>query len=82
MIQFLADGDSFTEFGGYIKTVYRQIPDNEYNRIVQLSTKDRNREVEDSLDRAIVCGYGYYGSVLLSKDGKYYCGWKQGTSCD
>jgi hypothetical protein len=32
--------------------------------------------------KAQLCGYGIYGTNIYEKDGKYYCHYDMGSSCD
>ncbi len=42
-------------------------------------TDDDKKEVFDVCE---LCGYGIYGARVYAKDGKYYCTYYRGSSCD
>ena len=42
-------------------------------------TKEDQKEL---FDISILCGYGLYDARAYEKDGKYYCSWYCGSSCD
>ena len=83
MINYLKDGNSFSlPYAAGIRASFCEISKEEYDRLAALSKKDFYEEVEESLDTAILCGYGFYGSDITVRDGKYYLIKRIGTSCD
>ena len=42
-------------------------------------TRDDEREI---FDVSILCGYGLYGTEVEEENGKYYCHYWRGSTCD
>ena len=41
-----------------------------------------SEDKKDLFDISILCGYGLYNAKVYEKDGKYYCSYETGDSCD
>lgn len=64
---------------------------NAYNKEIPKEIYDRakaNRDYITEEDKSKVfsisqlCGYGVYSPTVFEKDGKYYCNYYLGSSCD
>ena len=62
--------------------VYSEISKEKYDDYASRPYGEWKSEVEKTLPTAWICGYGYYGSRLATKDGKYYLVHSIGSSCD
>ena len=51
----------------------------ESNRPMYTMTREDREKV---FDEAVRFGYGLYGAKVYEKDGKYYCYYLTGSSCD
>jgi len=82
MVDFLEDGKNFSKEYGCIRTCYREIMSDEFDRLMALSPAELNEEVQSSLDKSILCGYGYYGCGLIMINTRFYIWYKRGLTCD
>lgn len=83
MIKFTENGDRFKgERENFTHTYWVEIPQSEYERVKGLTKLQLYDEVYPALPDSTKYGYGYYGSELRIKDGKYYVSICEGNSCD
>lgn len=62
--------------------IEREITAEQYAGYKAMTPGQLNHAVEETLSEDIVCGYGYYGSSIGLKDGKYYLFIRTGSTCD
>ena len=62
--------------------VYDKISKEKYDDYMSRPYGEWKPEVEKTLPMSWICGYGYYGSRLVAKDGEYYLVHTIGSSCD
>jgi len=62
--------------------IKREITKEEFDRLMAMPYGARSSEIRNSLPDYIICGYGYYGHSLVSRDGKYLIEISIGNSCD
>ena len=60
------------------KEVSKEIYDNAQKHNGYM-TKEDEKKVFDVCE---LCGYGIYGARVYARDGKYYCTYYRGNSCD
>ena len=73
---------NYSECDGFYIKVFREIPEDEYKRLSELSHGQLNDEIEAILPDEILFGYGFYGGGLFKKFERYYYFYKRGASCD
>ena len=53
-----------------------------YDRAMQHGKYIVNEDMDKIFSISQLCGYGIYGAIAVEKDGKYYCLYDMGSSCD
>ena len=83
MINYIKNGDSFyqNDGSGIIK-IFKEITKDEYNRLANMTYKEREDEITEPLGQEVFCGYGFYGCGVLEIGNKYYTYYKRGSTCD
>lgn len=65
-----------------MQQIEREISKELYDNYASRSAADWKAEIREKLPESWVCGYGYYGTDLVAKNGKYYLIHTIGSSCD
>lgn len=65
-----------------MKDIYKEITKEIYDRYLSMSVGDWKAEVRKTIPIEWECGYGYYGTDLVARDGKYYIVHTLGSTCD
>ena len=65
-----------------MRNVYEEITKEQYDEYKSEDPKIWKKEIRDKIPISWECGYGYYGTDLGIKDGKYYIIHTLGSSCD
>ena len=65
-----------------MREVKEEITREMYTNYMARPKKEWRAEIEKTIPAAWVCGYGYYGTDLVARDGKYYLIHCIGDSCD
>ena len=65
-----------------MREVEREISREMYINYMARPTREWKEEVEKTIPESWVCGYGYYGTDLVARGGKYYLIHHIGDSCD
>ena len=63
------------------KEVYERAKEGHPNQNLKyyyMADKDKN----ELFDVSILCGYGLYGCMVYEEDGKYWCTYETGSTCD
>ena len=53
-----------------------------YDRAVANNGKITREDEKEIFDISILCGYGLYGTSVMEENGKYYCRYWRGSTCD
>ena len=53
-----------------------------YDRAMKNGGYITGEDEKNLFSEAMLCGYGVYGDMAYEKDGKYWCRWEHGSSCD
>ena len=53
-----------------------------YDRAVANNGRITGDDEKKIFSVAILCGYGLYGTSVRETDGKYYCDYNRGNTCD
>lgn len=59
-----------------------EISKEKYDDYMSRPVSEWKAEVRKNIPEAWICGYGYYGTDLVARDGKYYLVHCIGDSCD
>lgn len=74
---------NFRQNDGIFVTVYREISEETFQKVHNLSPKQLDEEIEDTMPDEVLYGYGYYGGGLYTdNEGRHYYYFKRGVSCD
>lgn len=82
MVDYIKNGKNFSKNDGTMLTCYREIYSDDFDRLAALNPKERIDEIESSLDKSILCGYGVYGCGITVHNARFYVWYKRGLSCD
>jgi hypothetical protein len=53
-----------------------------YDRAMQNNKYITEADKNEIFTISQLCGYGVYGAIAVEEDGKYYCKYSMGSSCD
>lgn len=65
-----------------MRNVYREISEELYNDYISRPASEWKSEIRKNIPIEWSAGYGYYGTDLMTKDGKYYLVHTIGSTCD
>lgn len=65
-----------------MRHVEREISRELYENYMSRPVAEWKAEVRKNVPIEWICGYGYYGTDLVARDGKYYLVHTIGSSCD
>ena len=60
----------------------KEISKEVYDRAVENKGRIAREDINDVFDISILCGYGVYGTSVREENGKYYCDYQRGSTCD
>ena len=60
----------------------REISKEIYDRAMENRGYITSGDMDTVFSEAELCGYGIYGAKAAEEDGKYYCHFSMGSSCD
>ena len=66
-----------------MQKVREEITKEQFEKLQAMSYAEQHDELfPNGVPESWAMGYGYYGHLLIEKDGKYYAVYKIGSSCD